>query len=151
MKKGLMILSLGLALGMVVYAGTISVPLVFDDGGDGVVANNFAPDSGTASFIAVTNASGGAVTCTLAYTDPLGADVTPLTGNTFVIAAQQAIGFRPYATDVDAESPGLAGLNATGAIPAIGTTISYAGTPQMICRVGVCNSTCSFGYQVMPY
>lgn len=144
-----MIVSLGLALGMVVYAGTISVPLVFDDGGAGVVANNFAPASGTASFIAVTNASGSAVTCTLAYTDPVGADVTPA-ANTFVIAAQQAVGFRPYATDAS-ESPGLSGLNATGAIPAVGTTISYAGTPQMICRVGVCNNTCSFGYQVMPY
>ena len=153
MRKGLMILSLGLACGLIAYGATVTVPIVVDDGTDSVAANNFAPATGTATFIAIKNGTGSDQTCTITMSDYAGVDVTPA-ANTFVATAGQTISIRPVATDVNSEAPGLSGMNATGppAGSAVSVQIDLPGTAtQWSCRVSALNATASFGYTVIPF
>jgi hypothetical protein len=152
MKKGLMILSLGLACGLIAYGATVSVPIVVDDGSASVAANNFAPATGTATFIAFRNGTGAAQTCTITMADYAGTDVTPA-ANTFVVAAGNTTSIRPVATDASVEAPGLAGMNATSALGgAVSVTVTLPGAAtQWSCRVSALNNTASFGYTVIPF
>jgi len=122
-------------VGSFAFAGTLVVPQFFDqtaaDGGseDG----SFPPSSGSAAFIGIANTTNSAILLTLTYTRANGDDRTPV-ANTYLLGANQTVGFRPRATD-GSEGVGQAVPNMViqaGDSPAGVATITYAGAGDQL-------------------
>ena len=155
MKRALMILSLGLALGMVAHGATLVIPLVADDGGASD-QDGSTPATGTASFISLTNTTSSPVTITIEYASGGGVNTTPA-ANTYVIGVGPApdlngltVGFRPIASDLN-ETAVLRDINATSGVVAA-TTITYADpATNIVARVASLNATACYGYRVEAF
>jgi hypothetical protein len=89
MKKMLAVAIMGLVASTIAVGGTLSVPFFLDN------ADTFPPADGTQfTFVGVKNTTDAALTVTIQYWDDAGNELTP-DPNTFVVGAQQGLGFLP--------------------------------------------------------
>lgn len=103
-------------------AGTLGVAQ-FNDGG-GQTNTELFPPTLQASWIALKNNTGSTATYTILYYGLDGSNRTPA-ANTFTVAANSTVGWRPVATDTN-EIPGIP--NATAGSGAGSASILYSGT-----------------------
>lgn len=150
MKKVAFMFSI-LALGAVVaLAGTISVPQ-FNDGG-GNTNSSFFPTTLSATFINLKNNTSTAQTYTILYYSLDGVNRTPAV-NTFSIAANASVGWRPFnATDPNQGPSGILIPSKVGPEGAGSATILYTDTvdPSGRVLVNVAGSVSSYGYALFP-
>lgn len=134
---------------VVAFAGVISVPQ-FNDGG-GNTNSNFFPASASATFIALKNNTSTTQTYTVLYYSLTGGNRTPAV-NTFTIAGNASVGWRPVADDPNEGALGQAVPNATGAGGSGSATILYSDSVDPSGRVFVnAGATLSsYGFALFP-
>ena len=145
MKK-LIVLALFATLACGAYASSVAVPWFSDFAAPGTVV--FPSDQPglfgltLSTYITLKNNTADDLLCEIVYTDAKGNDMTP-DANTFLIAGEAAIGFRPVKDDIS-EAPNV-GVNPgtqylvpnaaaldTGAdpLPAGSASVSWIGDPK---------------------
>ncbi len=100
----------------------LAAPFYLDNGD--LLAGSM-PSTGVATFIGVKNMSAKSITLTITYTSGDGTDVTPA-NNTFVMAPNQGVSWRPAADD-PTEGAGQAVPNLAGGFPAGSVLITANG------------------------
>lgn len=149
MKKVAIICSVVMLGALTALAGTISVPQ-FNDGGGDTTDAAFFPPSNSATFISLHNNTSVAQEYTIVYFSGTGAPRTPA-NNTFSIAGNASLGWRPVATDTN-EGAGNGVPNASGAGGNGSATILYTDTidPSGRVFVTVALSQSSYGFALFP-
>jgi hypothetical protein len=150
MKKVAIMFSI-LVLGAVAaYAGTISVPVYVDFGGDS--DGNLIPPNGTVTWIALTNNTASDQTYTVLYHELDGDDVSPptLAERTFSIKANASIGWRPVSSTDANEVAGQAVPNATSSASG-SATILYTDAIDPSGRVlGINAAGYGYAFAIVP-
>lgn len=122
-------------VGSFAFAGTLVVPQFFDQTAaeGGSEDGSYPPSAGSAAYIGIANTTNSAILLTVTYTRANGADRTPA-ANTYLLGANQTIGFRPRADD-GSEGVARAFPNMViqaGDSPAGVATITYAGAGSQL-------------------
>ena len=131
------------------FAGVISVPQ-FSDGG-GSTNSSFFPTANSATFIAMKNNTSTTQTYTVLYYSLVGVNRTP-TANTFTIAGNASVSWRPVADDPNEGVLGQAVPNATGTGGSGSATILYSDStdPSGRVLVNAGATLSSYGYALFP-
>ena len=141
MKK-LIVLALLATLAGGAYASSVAVPWFTDFAGEAATGGDYPPSVAglfglkSSTYVTLKNNTEDALMCEIIYTDKVGTDMTPAV-NTFTIAAQAAIGFRPYRDD-NTEAPAGLVPNCTvvepwtlgSVLPAGSAKVSFVGDPK---------------------
>jgi hypothetical protein len=147
MKKVAIMFSI-LVLGAVAaYAGTISVPVYVDFGGDS--DGNLIPPNGSATWIGLKNNTAQAQEYTVLYHNLSGTSVTPA-ANTFSVGPNQSIGWRPVSSTDPNEVAGASVPNATSTATG-SATILYTDAIDPSGRVfGINASGYAYSFAMFP-
>ncbi len=124
MKK-LIVVAAILAVGGTAFAASLNVPWFLDRG---AADATWPPTTLEKTFITVKNTTGSDIVVTIAYTSADGTSNdgwTETDGNTFLLEASTAIGFRPGANDPALEGAGAAVPNCDTASPKGSCTLSW--------------------------
>ena len=115
MKK-LTIVALALMVAGVAFASSLNVPWFVDNS---AAASKFPPVSpGVSGIVYLHNNKTETITCSIAYYSQEGVSLGPAApGNTFVIAANASIAFRPVAYDPDSVTGGQEAVDAGLLVP----------------------------------
>jgi hypothetical protein len=150
MKKAVIMFSI-LVLGAVAaYAGTISIPVYVDFGGDS--DGNLIPPNGSATWIALKNNTASAQEYTVLYHTLAGVDVSPVSAaaRTFSVGANASIGWRPVSSTDPNEVAGASVPNATSSATG-SATILYVDATDPSGRVfGINASGYAYSFAMFP-
>ena len=120
MKK-LLVVMMALTLGGVAYGSTLGVPWFVDTG---IPANKLPPNSnGVVGIVYLHNNLQTTINCSIEYFTAGGTSVGPLApDNTFSIAANASLGFRPVASDPSTVAGGQEATDSGWLVPDRPTT-----------------------------
>ena len=126
MKK-LIVVAAILALGGTAFAATLNIPWFLDRGANDAT---YPPASQEKSFITVKNNTSSDLVVTVSYTSADGTDNAgwvDVDMNTFVLAADSSIGWRPAGADPAVEGAGVAVPNCDAASPKGACALEWTG------------------------